>query len=207
MMPRRDSSLGRQSKNNGTGGATGAQASAAILPQGRATRRKQPLAVPAHPWFEDAREACSFLEKVIWADGVICPHCKAVEGRVTNLQSTRNTPSIKNPEGTPRYGVKRCRECGAAFTVRIGTPFENSRLPLHKILAAIYLMTTCEKRVSARQLHLTLQITDLSARYLAHRVRQALKSEQVFPFSSDGMEMQRRASSAAGGDSKEESRR
>lgn len=152
-------------------------------------RRKKPLSLPDLPWFHDEEAACAFLERVLWADAIICPHC-GVAGPA-GARKQRNKPSLKHPEGKRRYGVRQCRSCKVLFTIRIGTVFENSRLPFHKILAAIYLMTTSEKRVYAHQLHIALQTSNATSRYLVDRVREGLKLRQVFPFSSDGMTMLR----------------
>jgi hypothetical protein len=60
------------------------------------------------------------------------------------------------------------------------------RLPLHKAMQAVYLMTSSKKGVSAHQLHRTLEITYKSAWFLAHRIREAMRSGDLAPFGSNG---------------------
>ncbi len=64
--------------------------------------------------------------------------------------------------------------------------FEHARLPLHKMLQAVYLMTSSKKGISAHQLHRTLEITYKSAWFLAHRIREAMRSGDMAPFGSGG---------------------
>jgi ISXO2-like transposase domain len=64
--------------------------------------------------------------------------------------------------------------------------FEHARIPLHKMLQATYLMTASKKGVSAHQLHRVLEITYKSAWFLAHRIREAMRSGDLAPFGSGG---------------------
>ena len=83
-------------------------------------------------------------------------------------------------------GLYRCGQCKGQFTVKVGTVFEHARMPLHKMLQAVYLMTSSKKGVSAHQLHRMLEITYKSAWFLAHRVREAMRSGDLSPFGSGG---------------------
>ena len=65
----------------------------------------------------------------------------------------RSKPSKKNPEGVVQVGLRKCYACrGAAFTVRKGTIFEDSHLPLRMWLQAIHLLCASKKGISTRQL-------------------------------------------------------
>lgn len=79
--------------------------------------------------------AVKFLEEQIWGEKPICPYC----------ESTENTPR-------PKRKGHHCRKCRKDFTIRIGTIFENSRLPLHKWLYTMYLFVTSRKGISSLQL-------------------------------------------------------
>jgi transposase-like protein len=70
--------------------------------------------------------------------------------------------------------------------VKVGTVFEHARIPLNKMLQAVYLMTSSKKGFSAHQLHRTLEITYKSAWFLAHRIREALRSGDLAPFGAGG---------------------
>jgi transposase-like protein len=58
-----------------------------------------------------------------------------------------------------RIGLKRCGHCKLQFTVKVGTVFEHARMPLNKMLQAIYLMTGSKKGISAHQLHRFSEVT------------------------------------------------
>ncbi len=68
----------------------------------------------------------------------------------------------------------KCRSCKRQFTVTVGTIFEDSKIPLSKWFAAIYLICASKKGISAHQLHRQLDITYKSAWFMCHRVREAM---------------------------------
>lgn len=145
------------------------------------------MSVLSSPYFHDEAAAFAFLESVVWADGVACPHCGVVGGRVYDLSGVRSKPSKKHPEGVVRHGLKKCGECRAQFTVKVGTVFEHARMPLHKMLQALHLMVSSKKGISAHQLSRTLEVTYKSAWFLAHRIREAMRSgDLAVPFGSGG---------------------
>jgi transposase-like protein len=91
-----------------------------------------------------------------------------------------------NPEKRVRLGLWRCGQCKGQFTVKVGTVFEHARLPLHKMLQAVYLMTSSKKGVSSHQLHRALEITYKSAWFLSHRIREAMTSTDNTPMGGLG---------------------
>ena len=131
----------------------------------------------SRPEFHDEAKAFSHLESIVWADGQTCPHCGALD---------RLTKVTANPAKRIREGLWRCGHCKGQFTAKIGTVFEHARIPLHKMLQATYLMTASKKGVSAHQLHRVLEITYKSAWFLAHRIREAMRSGDLAPFGSGG---------------------
>ncbi|HEX8215657.1 MAG TPA: IS1595 family transposase [Allosphingosinicella sp.] len=136
--------------------------------------------------FHDEAEAFKFLESIVWADGVSCPHCGVVGARVYDLAGVRSKPSVKNPEGVVRHGLKKCGECRKQFTVKVGTVFEHARMPLHKMLQAVHLMMSSKKGISSHQLARTLEVQYKSAWFLAHRIREAMRSGDLAPFGTGG---------------------
>jgi transposase-like protein len=144
------------------------------------------MSVLSQPQFHDEIEAFKFLESVVWADGTTCPHCGVVGGRVYDLSGVRGKPSKKSPKGAIRYGLKKCGECRQQFTAKVGTVFEHARLPLHKMLQAVHLMTSSKKGISAHQLHRILEVQYKSAWFLAHRIREAMREGELAPFGSGG---------------------
>jgi transposase-like protein len=121
--------------------------------------------------FVDEGAARAFLESKRWPNGPVCPHCECKE--VYTL--TPKPGSIK----PVRPGVYKCKSCREQFTVRIGTIFEESKLPLSKWLMAIHLMTSSKKGVSSHQIARELGITVKSAWFLTHRIREAMKQEPM----------------------------
>jgi transposase-like protein len=133
------------------------------------------MSVLSKPYFHNEAKAFEYLESVLWADGIVCPHCGVIGGRVYKLEGK-----------STRTGLKKCGECRQQFTVKVGTVFEHGRMPLHKMLQATYLMTCSKKGVSAHQLHRTLEITYKSAWFLAHRIREAMRTGDLAPFGGEG---------------------
>jgi transposase-like protein len=131
----------------------------------------------SRPEFHNETKAFEYLESIVWADGQACPHCGAMD---------RLTKVTANPAKRIREGLWRCGHCKGQFTAKIGTVFEHARIPLHKMLQAVYLMTSSKKGISAHQLHRVLEITYKSAWFLAHRIREAMASGDLSPFGSGG---------------------
>ncbi len=145
------------------------------------------MSVLSSPHFHDEAKAFAFLESVIWSNGVICPHCGVVGGRVYDLSDVRGSKSVKNPEGAIRHGLKKCGECRKQFTVKVGTVFEHARMPLHKMLQAVHLIASSKKGISAHQLSRVLEVQYKSAWFLAHRIREAMRSgDLAVPYGSGG---------------------
>ena len=144
------------------------------------------MSVLSKSYFHDEAKAFTYLESIIWSEGVVCPHCGVVGGRVYDLSDVRGKASKKSPEGAIRHGLKKCGECRKQFTVKVGAVFEHGRMPLHKMLQAVYLMTSSKKGISAHQLHRVLEITYKSAWFLVHRIREAMRSGELSPFGTDG---------------------
>lgn len=144
------------------------------------------MSILSQPHFYDEAEAFKFLEGIVWPDGVACPHCGVVGGRVYNLSPVRGKPSIKNPEGAVRHGLKKCGECRKQFTVKVGTVFEHARMPLHKMLQAVHLMVSSKKGISAHQLSRVLEVQYKSAWFLLHRIREAMREGDLAPMRGAG---------------------
>lgn len=143
------------------------------------------MSVLSKPYMHDEAAAFAHVESIIWPGGPVCPHCGNC-GKVYVLTGVRSKPSQKNPEGVERHGLKKCAECRKQFTVRIGTIFEVSHIPLHKWLQAIHLMVSSKKGISSHQLHRVLEITHKSAWFMSHRIREAMRSDGAVNFGNGG---------------------
>ncbi len=136
-------------------------------------------------YMHDEAAAFAHVEAMLWPDGPVCPTCGVI-GQAYALNGVRSKPSKKCPEGKIRHGLKKCKDCGKQFTVRIGTIFEDSHIELHLWLQAICLMTSSKKGISSNQLHRTLGITLKSAWFLSHRIREAMRDDGTVDFGTDG---------------------
>ena len=145
------------------------------------------MSVLSQPHFHDEARAFAFLESVVWAGGIVCPQCGVIGARVYDLSGVHSKASAKNPQGVVRHGLKKCGECRKQFTVKVGTVFEHARLPLHKMLQAVHLIVSSKKGISAHQLSRVLEVQYKSAWFLAHRIREAMRSgDLATPFGTGG---------------------
>ena len=135
------------------------------------------MSVFSHPYFHDEEAAYAFLESAIWNGTPVCPHCGGID-RITKVKA--------NVEKRIRVGLYRCGDCKKQFTVKVGTVFEHARIPLTKMLQAAYLLTCSKKGLSAHQLHRILEVQYKTAWFLAHRIREAMRSGEFAPFGSAG---------------------
>jgi transposase-like protein len=144
------------------------------------------MSILSRPYFHDEAAAFQFLESLLWASGPVCPKCGTV-GEAGKLEGVRSKASAKNPEGVTRVGLWKCYACRQQFTVRVGTVFESAHIPLHKMLQAVYLLSSSKKGISAHQIHRALEITYKSAWFLCHRIREAMREGKLSTFGGEGM--------------------
>jgi transposase-like protein len=104
----------------------------------------------------DAEAARVYLEARLWPNGATCPNCSG-QDRIT----------------TRKGGFYRCNKCKLDFTIRTGTIFERSHVPLHKWVYAMYLVVTARKGISSLQLAKEIGITQKSAWFVLQRLREA----------------------------------
>ncbi len=120
--------------------------------------------------FVDEDAARDFIESRLWPNGPVCPHCGNDEAYALTPK-----PGSRKPV---RKGVYKCKKCRKQFTVRVGTIFEDSKLPFSKWLMALHLLTSSKKGISSLQISRELGITPKSAWFLTHRIREAMRSPQ-----------------------------
>ena len=124
--------------------------------------------------FHNEEAAFEHVEKLLWPNGPVCPHCGATEEHIGSLAGVRSKPSKKNPNGKPCIGLRKCYACRETFTVRMGTIFEDSHLPLHLWLQVIHLMCASKKGIATRQIQRMLKCSMKTAWFLTHRIREAM---------------------------------
>jgi len=117
--------------------------------------------------YNDEDSARELIESIRWADGVICPHCSEMGAYKLKAKPTSKSPG--------RKGLWKCRACRKQFTVKVGSIFEDSHIPLHLWVRAMYKLCSSKKGMSAHQLHRSLGITYKSAWFMFHRIRFAME--------------------------------
>jgi transposase-like protein len=122
------------------------------------------------PHYHNEDAAFAFVERHVWPEGPVCPHCGGVE-RISKMQGAAT-----------RKGLYKCYQCRRQFTVRIGTIFESSHVPLHIWLQAVFFVAGSKKGVSSNQLHRTLGVTLKTAWFMSHRIREAMRDGEFAPF-------------------------
>jgi transposase-like protein len=113
--------------------------------------------------FASEEAAITYIEKRLWPAGPVCPHCGVI-GEATRMKGK-----------TTRPGLWNCRACRKPFTVRMGTIFESSHVPMRVWLQGIYLMSSSKKGISTRQLQRTFGGSMKTAWFLGHRIREAMR--------------------------------
>ncbi|MEO0816012.1 MAG: IS1595 family transposase [Pseudomonadota bacterium] len=126
------------------------------------------------PHFHDEKAAYAFVEARVWPQGRVCPHCGTV-GQSGALKGK-----------STRIGTYKCYACRKPFTVKVGTIFEASKVPMTKWLQAIFLLASSKKGISSHQLHRTLGVTVKTAWFMSHRIREAMRSGKLGPMGGGG---------------------
>ncbi len=139
------------------------------------------------PRFFSEEAAFEYVEKALWPNGPVCPHCGNVDGAKIGRLKIRSKPSKKNPEGVVQVGLRKCYACRQVFTVRKGSIFEASHFPMHLWLQAIHLLCVSKKGISTRQLQRMLGCGMKTAWHLGHRIRFAMSPNgSVGPLGGSG---------------------
>lgn len=116
--------------------------------------------------YSDEDKARELLERLLWPDGPVCPHCKNhKEKKITKLQPKAGSKT--------RKGLYACGACRKQFTVTVGTVFEDSHIKISKWLMAIFILCSSKKAVSALQMSRMLNMSYKAAWFMAHRLRYA----------------------------------
>ena len=108
--------------------------------------------------FPTEEAAVRWFEGIVWPDGErCCGHCGSVD-----------THRVKSGKPMPY----RCRDCRRYFSVRTGTALAHSRLPFRKWAFAVYLVCTNLKSISSMKLHRDIGVTQKTAWFMLHRIRE-----------------------------------
>jgi transposase-like protein len=118
--------------------------------------------------------AYAWVEARLWPNGPVCPHCGGVD-RLSKM----------NGKST-RVGTYKCYQCRKQFTVKVGTVFKDSHVPMRVWLQAIYLLCSSKKGISSNQLARTLGVTLKTAWFMSHRIREAMRVVGMEPMGGTG---------------------
>jgi transposase-like protein len=123
---------------------------------------------------QDEAAAYRWVEAQIWPEGPICPHCGGVD-RISPMKGK-----------STRIGTYKCYQCRKPFTVKVGTVFESSHVPMNLWLQAMFLLCSSKKGISSNQLHRTLGVTLKTAWFMSHRIREAMRTVGLPPLGGTG---------------------
>lgn len=126
--------------------------------------RKPPESLQEVIEYFDSLDACvEFLASVRWPNGVECPACGSK--RNSYLKSRR---------------IWKCMECWKQFSAKLGTIFEDSPIPLKQWMIAVWMIVNCKNGVSSYEIARDLKVTQKSAWFMLHRIREAMSTTGTF---------------------------
>jgi transposase-like protein len=112
--------------------------------------------------FSDEPYCVDYIAQQRWPDGVVCPRCGS--DNVSRVASRL---------------IWQCKGCRKQFSVKVGTIFEDSPIPLSKWLPAIWLLASAKNGISSYELAKTIGVTQKSGWFMLHRIRLAMQSESL----------------------------
>lgn len=110
--------------------------------------------------FADEQTAIDHLTSIRWRDGAFCPHCGGQ--RIYHFSDKRN---------------HKCGDCRQRFSIKVGTIFRDTKIPLRKWFAAVWLITSHKKGVASAQLARDIKVTQKTAWFMLHRLREAARTK------------------------------
>ena len=119
----------------------------------------------------DEKAAVEFFEKQRWGDTPCCPHCGSLS--VYQMKATTG-----ERQANFRW---RCHDCKQQYTVRVGTVFEDSRIPMRHWALGFFRASTSKKGVSALEIHRQTGLSYKSALFMLHRIRLAMDAQDIEP--------------------------
>jgi transposase-like protein len=109
--------------------------------------------------FPDEQSAIDHLRAIRWKNGAYCPHCGCI--KIMHFSDKR---------------THKCTECRQRFSIKVGSIFEDSKIPLRKWFAAVWLITSHKKGIASTQLAKDLKVTQKTSWFMLHRLRYAART-------------------------------
>lgn len=127
-------------------------------------------------FFSDEDRCIAYLAQMRWPDGVIvCPIC--------------NKPGPRYLENQRRFEC-RSKHPRRQFSVKVGTIFEDSPIPLKSWLLAVWQIANCKNGISSYELARALDVTQKTAWFMNHRIRLAMQGDSGGSFGLEGAEVE-----------------
>ncbi len=120
-------------------------------------------------YYSDPQTCIDVVAAARWPNGVTCPAC---EGKDHYYLKTRR--------------IWKCKECGRQFSVKLGTIFEDSPIPLDKWLTAMWLLASCKNGISSYEVGKAIGVMQRSAWFMMHRIRTAVQESSLMKLPSSG---------------------
>jgi transposase-like protein len=121
--------------------------------------------IGAITYFADIDVATQFVAGLRWPDGVRCPHC-----------DSKDCPYVASRR------IWQCKNCRKQFSVKVGSIFEDSPIPLSKWLPTMWLLVNCKNGVSSYEVARDIGVTQKTAWFMLHRLRLAITAKSFDKF-------------------------
>ncbi len=122
-------------------------------------------------YFADEQVCIDTVARMRWPDGPPCPKCGSGAKRQHFLKTQKRW---------------QCRDCGKQYSVKVGTIFEDSAIKLDKWLTAMWMLANCKNGVSSYEIARSIGVTQKSAWFMLHRIREAMKNKSLRKLGSTG---------------------
>jgi transposase-like protein len=125
--------------------------------------------------FGNPDNCLAFIVERRWPNGVECPTCGSKDVRFIS---------------TRRLWECKAEHARKQFSIKVGTIFEDSALPLDKWLVAMWMIANCKNGVSSYEIGRALGVTQKSAWFMLHRIRLAMQNRSILKLGGSGSQVE-----------------
>lgn len=123
-------------------------------------------------------DAYLLLERLRWADGVVCPHCGSLAEHYF-LKPANGTSRATRTGNRSHRRVWKCKDCRKQFSVLTGTIFHGTKIPVRTWIFVVFEMCASKNGVAAREIERKYDVTAKSAWFMVHRIREAMRLDPL----------------------------